>query len=298
MKNLVPVYSIGHFINQSTNRTAFEINLFAGMEEPDVEDVHKHSFYEILWVDEGKSKQTIDFQTYELQPKSLFFISPGQVHEFGEWHRLKGGTIMFTEDYFLPNQQNRDNLFELSFLDNVYFNPAILLNCDDFNSFRNYIDLLLFEKNRPEPIDEIVQSLLRILLLQVQRSIKPAGGNQWTKRSIILFKQFKNLLENKFTEALTVGNYAEQLNITQHHLNRVVKEVTGRSTGEVIKGRKILEAKRLLSYTNDPVSEISTQLNYFDSSYFSKLFKTAVGRTPLEFRMEMSKNYRKKHESL
>jgi len=291
MKELFRSYSIGHFINEGANPTEFEITFFEEMDEPNVDEVHKHTFYEILWVDEGRSRQVIDFHSYELQSKSLFFISPGQVHEFESWQNLKGGTIMFTEDFFLQNQQNKDKLFELSFLDNIYFNPNLLLQCQDYFTFKNYIDLLVSEKKRAIPNREILQSLLHILLLQVQRSIETAN-NVNAKRSIVLFKRFKTMLASNFTRALTPAYYAQQLNITQHHLNRIVKEITSKTTTEVIKARTILEAKRLLTFTDLSVSEIASELNYFDSSYFSKIFKAEAGQAPLQFKAQMSERYR------
>ena len=107
MKNLFPFYSIGHFINQQGNQTQFEIMLFDSIEEPDVDDIHKHTFYEILWTESGISKQTIDYKEYEVLPNSLFFISPNQIHQFEEWKPLKGGTILFTEDFFLLNYYSK-----------------------------------------------------------------------------------------------------------------------------------------------------------------------------------------------
>ena len=292
MKDLFHSYSIGHFINQATSLTEFEITFFEEMDEPDVDEVHRHTFYEILWVDEGSSRQTIDFQSYDLLPKSLFFISPGQIHEFESWQNLKGGTIMFTEDFFLQNHQNKDRLFELSFLDNIYSYPNLLLRCEDYFTFRNYINLLIAEKKRAISNQEILQSLLHILLLQIQRSMESSHDINTTKRNIVLFKQFKNLLESNFTEAFASAHYAEKLNITQHHLNRIVKEITNKTTTEVIKARAILEAKRLLAFTDLSVSEIATRLNYFDASYFSKIFKSETQKTPLEFKAQLSEKYR------
>lgn len=294
MKDFFPFYTIGHFINQPANYTEFEITRFEEMEEPEIDNVHKHTFYEILWVDEGESRQTIDFQSYELKPKSLFFISPGQVHEFEAWQELKGGTIMFTEEFFLQNQQNKNKLFELAFLDNVYFNPSLLLQCEDYTLFRNYIDLLLLEKNRASSNSEILQLLLNILLLQVQRSIETRQPVNSSKRNIILFKQFKSLLETSFRDAVTANDYAYKLNITRHHLNRIVKEITGKTVTDVIRARSILEAKRMLLFSDFSVSEIASNLNYFDSSYFSKIFKSAAGYAPLEFKSLMFQKYRRR----
>jgi AraC-like DNA-binding protein len=293
MKELFTPYTIGHFINEPASPTQFEITLFEEMNEPDVNDVHRHSFYEILWVDQGRSRQIIDYKSYELHPRSLFFISPAQVHEFEEWQNLKGGTILFTEEFFLKNHPDKDKLFELIFLDNVYFNPNILLECADYGLFRNYINLLIEEKNRKNSSPEILQSLLHILLLQIQRSI---DGSQikTSKRNVVLYKKIKHLLELNFSTSFTANNYAAMLNITTHHLNRIVKEITGRTVTAVIRSRSILEAKRFLSFTDLTIAEIASQLNYFDSSYFSKIFKADTGKTPFEFRSEMSAKYRKR----
>ncbi|MBC8112220.1 MAG: helix-turn-helix domain-containing protein [Verrucomicrobia bacterium] len=292
MKDLFPFYSIGHFINQPTNPTEFEITRFEEMEEPDVDDIHKHTFYEILWTEKGESKQTIDYQEYEISPNSLFFISPNQVHRFEEWQPVVGGCIMFTEDFFLLNHHNKNKLFELSFLDNFYANACINLNTKDFAEVQQTIDLISKEHARKDRNSIITQSLLHILLAQIQRCIDSEAEKPISKKYLILFKQFKNLLDRHFTENKTATFFAEQLHITQHHLNLISKNVTGKTAGEVIRARSILEAKRLLTFTDYSVSEIATQLNYFDSSYFSKLFKAETNKTPLAFKNEMSEKYR------
>lgn len=292
MKDLFPSYSIGHFINEPTNQTEFEIVQFDRMEEPDVDDVHKHTFYEILWIEKGISKQTIDYKEYEVLPNSLFFISPNQVHQFEEWRPLKGGTILFTEDFFLLNHNNKDKLFELSFLDNFYANPCIKLNKNNFADIKQTIDLIATEQKRKDKSPAITQSYLYILLAQVQRCIDIETEKPVSKKYIILFKQFKNLLDKHFTENKTTTYFAEQLHITAHHLNLITKNVTGKTASEVIRARSILEAKRLLTFTDFTVTEIATQLSYFDSSYFAKQFKAETNKTPITFKNEMSQKYR------
>lgn len=262
------------------------------MEEPNIEEVHKHTFYEILWVDKGQSQQTIDYHTYELQENSLFFISPGQVHTFEKWQFLEGGTILFAADFFLLNQPNNDRLFELVFLDNVYANPNVHLSATDFAAVRHTIDLLITEKKRSDSNALILQALLHILLLQVQRSINSQEQKPISQRSLLLYKQFKQLIEKTFKEGLTTNDYAAALHITQHHLNRTVKGVTGKTATEVIRERSMLEAKRLLTFSDYTITEIAAALGYFDSSYFAKLFKKDVGTSPLLFRETMSEKYR------
>jgi AraC-like DNA-binding protein len=130
--------------------------------------------------------------------------------------------------------------------------------------------------------------------LQVQRSLDVSQNSITSKRNVILFKKFKSLLEHNFARALTPNHYAEKLNITPHHLNRTVKEITGKTATEVIRARSILEAKRFLTFTDSTVTEIAATLNYFDSSYFSKIFKAETGKSPLAFKSAMSGKYRRK----
>lgn len=99
-------------------------------------------------------------------------------------------------------------------------------------------------------------------------------------------------MDQHFAENKTASFFAERLHITTHHLNLIIKEVTGKTAGEVIRARSILEAKRLLTFTDKTVSEIAFDLNYTDSSYFAKAFKAETGLTPLVFKTQMSEKYR------
>jgi AraC family transcriptional activator of pobA len=292
MKELFPFYSIGHFINEPANPTDFEILHFEDMNEPEVDEIHKHTFYEIIWTEKGKSRQTIDYKEYEVLPNSLFFISPNQVHQFEEWKPLIGGSILFTEDFFLLNNYKKEKLLELSFLDNIYANHCIRLNKKEFLGVKKIIDLISIEQKREDKSKTIIQSFLHILLELVQRCVDSETTKPISKKSLLIYKQFKRLLDTHFAENKAPGFYSESLNITQHHLNMVAKIVTGKTSGEVIRARSILEAKRLLSFTDYTVSEIASQLNYFDSSYFAKLFKAETGKSPIAFKTEISDKYR------
>jgi AraC family transcriptional regulator, transcriptional activator of pobA len=292
MKELFPFYSIGHFIGEPNNPTTFEITRFEEMEELDIEDPHKHTFYEILWFDEGISTQTIDYQEYKIEPKTLFFISPNQLHHFEEWQPLKGGSVFFTEDFFLLNHQDKEKLFEITFLDNFYEQPFLKPDEVTFSEIRQTIDLIVAEKKRKDYSDSIIQSLLNILLTQIQRAIDKNKKEKISKTYIVLYKKLKNLIEIHFKEPVKASEYAEKLNVTQHHLNLVAKQVTSKTTTELIRARSILEAKRLLTFTDCSVSEIAIELGYFDLSYFAKVFKSETNMSPLELRKAMSEKYR------
>lgn len=292
MKELFPYYSIGHFINQPNNPTAFEIIRFEDLkEEPNVDDIHKHTFYEVIWIEQGQSKQIINDQAYLISPQTLFFISPGQVHQFEEWQKVSGGSVFFTEEFYLLHQQDKNKLFELSFLDNLYTNPFLQLDTQSFSEIKQTIDLLYAEHGRKDSSLQIKQALLHILLTQIQRCVD-SQTLVVPKKSLILYKKLTELIEQHFEENLFANDYAALLSITPHHLNHVAKMATGNTTTALIRARSVLEAKRLLTFSDNSVSEIAAQLGFYDSSYFAKIFKAETGISPIKFKKNISEKYR------
>ena len=290
---MFPHYGIGHFIGEPDNPTEFELTRFENMGElPDIEDPHKHTFYEILWTDAGRSSQVIDYQEFDVEPGTLFFISPGQLHHFEEYQPLRGGSVFFTEDYFLRHQPDRTLLFQMTFLDNFFGNPLLRPTPEDWRDIRQTIDELERERYRADSDERIVRSLLHILLARVQRSYQRANGKTVSSRYLILFKEFQRLLNQQYDAGWTAGQYAEALLVTQHHLNLICRQLTGRTTSQLIRARSILEARRLLTFSEQRISEIAAALGYYDLSYFGKIFRAETGCSPKQFRREVSEKYR------
>jgi AraC-like DNA-binding protein len=102
---------------------------------------------------------------------------------------------------------------------------------------------------------------------------------------------FQKLIDKHFNQNKSVSFYAGELNITPNYLNMLCKKQFGRSAGEMITSRLILEAKRLLYHTDSDISQIAFDLGYEDPSYFTRTFKKVEKRTPTEFRDEIYKKY-------
>ena len=97
-------------------------------------------------------------------------------------------------------------------------------------------------------------------------------------------------LESVFSSVRPPQNlsvYAQEACVSPGHLNRMVRNATGKSVGEWIDIARLGMAKRLLRDTEQPVSEIATAVGLDDSSYFSRFFKKHAGISPLAFRKKM-----------
>ena len=84
--------------------------------------------------------------------------------------------------------------------------------------------------------------------------------------------------------------YAEKLFVTPKHLSAVLKEISGKTAGEWIDHRVILEAKLLLRTTGMNIQEISVALNFSNQSFFGKYFKHLTGLSPREYRNRISES--------
>jgi len=277
--------SIADLINQPKKQVDFLVDRFEEMVEPDnIEFPHKHNFYELLWITKGKSKQNIDFKNYSISENTLFFISPGQLHLFEEWNDIEGYVILFTETFFLQIFQNKNILFELSYLDNLYENPFLKLTKEDAIIIQPIIVLIYEESNSSEKSTETIQALLLVLLRRIQKLFSQKSHQNNNNQQIVIFKQFKKMVELYFAKNISVSNYASQLNVSTNQLNTFVKAISGKTTTEIIQERIILEAQQLLQFSEFTVSQIADKLGFEDSSYFARYFKKKNGLSPIDFR--------------
>jgi AraC family transcriptional activator of pobA len=99
-----------------------------------------------------------------------------------------------------------------------------------------------------------------------------------------LFRRFMPLVEQSYRDGLSVGSYARALGTSQATLTRACREVTGKPPGALVNERRLLEAKRSLSFTTASVKQIADDLGYDDPAYFARSFRQHTGTTASEFR--------------
>jgi AraC-like DNA-binding protein len=100
----------------------------------------------------------------------------------------------------------------------------------------------------------------------------------------LLERQFPITSPQQQLSLRTAKDYADRLAIHVNHLNKVLKENTGKTTTDVIGQRISQEAKILLKQTDWSVSEIAFALGFEEIAHFSNFFKKNVGASPLAFR--------------
>jgi AraC family transcriptional activator of pobA len=69
-----------------------------------------------------------------------------------------------------------------------------------------------------------------------------------------------------------------------NHLNRAVRQITGKTTKQHITERIVSEAKALLMHTDWTIADIAYALGFEYPNYFNNLFKRVTGMTPNSLR--------------
>lgn len=103
---------------------------------------------------------------------------------------------------------------------------------------------------------------------------------------------FVELLERQFPidethpeiQLRTPAHFAAQLNVHVNHLNRAVKETSGRTTSSLLAERLAQEAKILLKQSRWTVTDIAYALGFTEVTHFTHFFKKHTDTTPTRFR--------------
>jgi AraC family transcriptional regulator, transcriptional activator of pobA len=244
----------------------------------EVREPHRHAYHELIWVHEGRGRHLIDGEPVEFGPRTLTLIAKGQVHQFQEADGVSGVVVRFDDDWL---SGSRRWLFAGGSCTALSVPPG------EAPPFEALLDLLRAEIERPAGPEsaELRRHLLASVLLWAQRwreaQLEDRGA---TGPDVQLHREFLELLDRDFATNHDAGHYAAQLGTTTGTLSRTLTKLTGRSTKQLIMDRLILEAVRLLRFSDLSIKEIAAQLGFSDQFAFSKAFKRQRGEAPLDFR--------------
>lgn len=246
---------------------------------------HRHSFYHLVLFTQGKGSHTIDFEKFPVKPYQIYFMIPGQVHS---WHfdgEVDGYIVHFNEVLFTTFLQNSHYLDRFYFFQGNAEDGICQLPTSVQSQVSSLFETMLEEvgESKEQNLDIIRLKLLE-LFITVDRSCISRKGKNVPQQKLTLLRSFQNLIDKHFRTIKLPKEYADLLYVTPNHLNALCQDLVGKTAGDLIRDRVLLEAKRLLTNVDMTVTEIAYDLNFQDNSYFNRFFKKNVGVTPDEFR--------------
>ncbi len=276
---------IGHFNVFSV------VNVSQNVKETKTMPYNRRAYYKISLID-GHNRAEYADKTIEIKKHGLLFASPKVPYNYiPQGGKQSGYFCIFTPE-FLSASRSGILLDDLPIFKAGGY-PVFQLNDEQVKELK-----VLFEKMYIELQSDYAYKydLLRNYVLELihyGQKLQPdtaiyAPHNAFGRVAAL----FVELLERQFPitsplqqlELRTAKDYAQRLAIHVNHLNKVLKENTGKTTTDFIGGRIAQEAKILLKQTDWNVSEIAYSLGFEEVAHFSNFFKKQTGTSPLGFR--------------
>lgn len=167
--------------------------------------------------------------------------------------------------------------------------PLISLDQQQNHSFNLLYEVFLEEFQTRDNIQgEMLRMLLKRLIIKTTRLAKAQLLHEQTdNKQVDTIREFNLLVDMHFREKRYVSEYADLLFKSPKTLSNLFAKYHQPTPLEVIHHRIVLEAKRLLLYTNKPFKQIAAELGYKEVASFHKLFKRITKQTPHQYRTHL-----------
>ncbi len=251
-----------------------------------VDEPHRHNYYTVLIINKAKGLHKIDFNSYQLSNKQIFFVAPGQVHQVIEEQKSFGFAMTFSNQFLIENSIRLSFIESLNLFQNYGQNPPLVPTDKQFETIEEFSNKIYFLFHSEVNMKFLsIGAFLKLLLIEcnnicainpIESDIDSSGDN--------LIRSFKKEVENNYKKEHSTTFYANQLHITPDHLNRTIKLKIGKTAKEYIQARIITEAKRLLYFTTLSNKEIGYELGFNEPANFSAFFKKHTQLSPSNFK--------------
>ncbi|MDP4149359.1 MAG: helix-turn-helix transcriptional regulator [Bacteroidota bacterium] len=290
-------YQLDHFLDSRSSDDIGHFNVFdmvkfyfSGNKKPEM-TYNRRLYYKISLI---KGKNLVEYanKTVFIDKQGILFATPKIPYRYTPQAKEQSGFFcVFTKEFLSKSrtgllidelpiyQPNSDFVYHLN--DEQYLQMEWIFRKMDaelssdyafkYDLLRNYVLELIHSGQKLKPLKST------------------AGATNAASRISSLFielleRQFPIDSDAQVIRLKTPNDFARSLGIHINHLNKVLKETTGRSTKEIITGRMIEEAKILLKQTQWNVSEIAFALGFEEVAHFSNFFKKHTTLSPLKFR--------------
>ena len=241
-----------------------------------MKNVHVHPWHELYYLEKGSTRYLIGDEIYHVEEGNLVFIPKGHYHmtDNGDCEHVERSLLSFGDDLFDSDTQ-------------------VIL--DSLMSQR----LISIPIGRIEALDDLFAGIERSLSLdgaigEATRKIHALSILSFVcrhKREIVPFvreadrivHEVSGYISANYSEDLSLSSLSHRFSVSESHLSRKFKDVSGMGLNEYITLVRVMNAERLLREGTHTITEVATLSGFNDSNYFSTVFKRIKGTTPLRF---------------
>jgi len=248
---------------------------------------HSHAhLYQCLLVTGGGGHLVDDTGERPVSAGSLVFTPAGSVHGWSFTPDTEGYVVSFTRDMISGTGEAAD------------FSPAsrglaaacnvlVQLNGKELSQMAGWFAALAQEFDAGQQRRAFYQPHLALILLSLfpdgQDSSTAAGPEKDRVPGFSLFR-FRELVDLNFRTGAGTEFYAGEMGLSVARLNRYCRLFAGQTAAQCVRERVVIEAKRLLAFSDLSVAQVGYEIGFEDPGYFSRVFRKDTGESPQEFR--------------
>jgi AraC family transcriptional activator of pobA len=249
---------------------------------------HRHDYHELIWVRSGTGHHLIDGRRVPARPGTITMIGRGQVHVFECAAEVDGAVVRFGEELLFGGTEQR---VVPGWLLAGRCGRTVAVPPEETERLDAVIDALRAEVDGPRDAQsvELRRQLVSVILLWIERWYDRAraeepGVDETDRADVRLLRRFLARLESDFADHHDAAHYADELAVPPAALSSALTRATGSSTKELVMDRVMVEAARLLRFSDLAAGQIAHRVGFSDPLYFSRAFKRHYGESPTAYR--------------
>lgn len=275
--------ALGHF-------NVFRLDPYVGQNAQPV-PYKRRDFYKVTLVLGGGRLHYAD-RVIDVPPNALTFTSPQIPYKWEHTQNARSGYFCIfnrnffegfgTLDKYAVYQPQGDRVFELTEAEVGHVSSIFEKMLGEIGSeYPHKYDLL-----RNHVFELLHFAMKRHPVVSRPESRAPAARRISTLFMELLERQFPIDEDHRSLRLRTPSEFSRQLNVHVNHLNRAIRETTGKTTTEFISERLLQEARILLRHSTWGIAEVAYALGFREPAHFSNFFKKNTGLSPSGFRRQ------------
>lgn len=236
-----------------------------------------------------KAEIIVDSIPYIIEPNSILALTTVQYFQFISGKDLV--VYQFNREFYCIKDHDQEvSCAGLLFFGNVHI-PIIELDEKEYRKLNILHEVFLDELETKDTIQaEMLRMLMSRFIIISTRLLKSKEGFIETAKNakLDLLREFNMLVESYFKTEHSVSFYADKLFKSPKTLSNTFAKLNT-SPLQIIHERIVLEAKRLLIYTNKTAKEIAYEIGFEDASHLSRLFRKQTTLSPSDFKKQLKK---------
>ncbi len=253
---------------------------------------HSHDFLELAYIINGSATHIINGKKIELKKNTYIIIDYGAKHSYDN---ISKDLVIFNclfkpmlIDHSLAYSKSLAQLighylinigFEISqhqFIYNV-FN-------DTDGAVLTLLNKILYEyEAQATGCIQIMRSILTEVIILTMRKVEMTQ-RIYLNHSEKEISEIISDIHKNYLNPLTLQEYSDKYNTSISSLSKKFKKQTGHTYSHYIQMKRIEQACRLLSNTNEKIIMIAYECGYTDMKHFNSIFKKIMGTTPTMYR--------------